>query len=111
MALSRWFDNVKQKIASSLQFNFHNCFFRNLSVLTKNQLTCFFLNDIFTVTFFSQQIADFGLGRAFGIPVRVYTHEIVTLWYEATVWLKRQNVLKNHYMCFYFPGIERQKSC
>lgn len=30
-----------------------------------------------------EQIADFGLGRAFGIPVRVYTHEIVTLWYRA----------------------------
>ncbi|XP_055304907.1 cyclin-dependent kinase 1-like [Sitodiplosis mosellana] len=29
------------------------------------------------------KIADFGLGRAFGIPVRVYTHEIVTLWYRA----------------------------
>lgn len=23
------------------------------------------------------------MGRAFGIPVRVYTHEIVTLWYRA----------------------------
>lgn len=33
--------------------------------------------------FFCFQIADFGLGRAFGIPVRVYTHEIVTLWYRA----------------------------
>lgn len=29
------------------------------------------------------KIADFGLGRTFGIPVRVYTHEIVTLWYRA----------------------------
>ncbi|XP_051172798.1 cyclin-dependent kinase 1 [Leptopilina boulardi] len=29
------------------------------------------------------KIADFGLGRAFGIPVRVYTHEVVTLWYRA----------------------------
>lgn len=29
------------------------------------------------------KVADFGLGRAFGIPVRVYTHEIVTLWYRA----------------------------
>ncbi|XP_071829728.1 cyclin-dependent kinase 1-like [Apostichopus japonicus] len=28
------------------------------------------------------KIADFGLGRAFGVPVRVYTHEIVTLWYR-----------------------------
>jgi cyclin-dependent kinase len=27
--------------------------------------------------------ADFGLARAFGIPVRSYTHEVVTLWYRA----------------------------
>ena len=29
------------------------------------------------------KIADFGLARAFGIPLRSYTHEIVTLWYRA----------------------------
>ncbi|KAJ1795995.1 Cyclin-dependent kinase catalytic subunit [Coemansia sp. RSA 2399] len=29
------------------------------------------------------KIADFGLGRAFGVPLRVYTHEVVTLWYRA----------------------------
>ncbi|XP_046553756.1 cyclin-dependent kinase 1-like [Haliotis rubra] len=29
------------------------------------------------------KLADFGLARAFGIPVRVYTHEVVTLWYRA----------------------------
>lgn len=29
------------------------------------------------------KLADFGLGRAFGIPVRAYTHEVVTLWYRA----------------------------
>ncbi|XP_057313163.1 cyclin-dependent kinase 1-like [Hydractinia symbiolongicarpus] len=28
------------------------------------------------------KLADFGLGRAFGIPVRAYTHEVVTLWYR-----------------------------
>ena len=26
------------------------------------------------------KLADFGLARAFGIPVRTYTHEVVTLW-------------------------------
>jgi len=31
----------------------------------------------------SIKLADFGLARAFGIPVRVYTHEVVTLWYRA----------------------------
>lgn len=29
------------------------------------------------------KVADFGLGRSIGIPVRNYTHEIVTLWYRA----------------------------
>lgn len=31
----------------------------------------------------SIKIADFGLARAFIIPVRAYTHEVVTLWYRA----------------------------
>jgi cyclin-dependent kinase 1 len=29
------------------------------------------------------KLADFGLARALCIPVRVYTHEVVTLWYRA----------------------------
>ena len=29
------------------------------------------------------KLADFGLSRAFGIPIRAYTHEVVTLWYRA----------------------------
>jgi cyclin-dependent kinase len=29
------------------------------------------------------KIADFGLARAFCIPLRAYTHEIVTLWYRS----------------------------
>jgi len=28
-------------------------------------------------------LADFGLARAFSMPLRVYTHEVVTLWYRA----------------------------
>ena len=29
------------------------------------------------------KIADFGLARMFGLPVKDYTHEVVTLWYRA----------------------------
>jgi len=29
------------------------------------------------------KLADFGLARAFGIPVRQFSHEVVTLWYRA----------------------------
>lgn len=31
----------------------------------------------------SIKLADFGLARAFSLPVRAYTHEVVTLWYRA----------------------------
>jgi serine/threonine protein kinase len=29
------------------------------------------------------KIADFGLARGFSVPMRCYTHEVVTLWYRA----------------------------
>lgn len=29
------------------------------------------------------KLADFGLARALGVPLRTYTHEVVTLWYRA----------------------------
>ena len=29
------------------------------------------------------KLADFGLARAFGLPMKTYTHEVVTLWYRA----------------------------
>lgn len=29
------------------------------------------------------KIADFGLARSFGAPVRSYSHEVVTLWYRS----------------------------
>jgi serine/threonine protein kinase len=29
------------------------------------------------------KLADFGLARAFTVPLRQYTHEVVTLWYRA----------------------------
>lgn len=32
---------------------------------------------------FNLKLADFGLARAFSVPVRAYTHEVVTLWYRA----------------------------
>ncbi|CEG64360.1 Putative CMGC/CDK/CDC2 protein kinase [Rhizopus microsporus] len=28
-------------------------------------------------------IADLGLSRAFGVPMRTYTHQVITLWYRA----------------------------
>lgn len=31
----------------------------------------------------NKQLADFGLARSFNMPVKVYTHEVVTLWYRS----------------------------
>lgn len=28
------------------------------------------------------KLCDFGLARGYGIPVKNYTHEVVTLWYR-----------------------------
>lgn len=36
------------------------------------------------------KLADFGLARAFNVPIRTYTHEVVTLWYRAPEILMNQ---------------------
>lgn len=49
-------------------------------------LTCCFVCVILlllSLSFSLLQLADFGLARAFGLPVRTFTHEVVTLWYRA----------------------------
>ncbi|ETI43935.1 CMGC/CDK/CDC2 protein kinase [Phytophthora nicotianae CJ01A1] len=38
------------------------------------------------------KIADFGLARAFSLPIKKYTHEVVTLWYRAPEILLGQEV-------------------
>ena len=44
------------------------------------------------------KLADFGLARAFMIPLRAYTHEVVTLWYRAPEILLGQRK--------YSPGVD-----
>lgn len=29
------------------------------------------------------KLADFGLARSYGLPIKTYTHEVVTLWYRS----------------------------
>lgn len=31
----------------------------------------------------NMKLADFGLARAYSLPIKTYTHEVVTLWYRA----------------------------
>jgi serine/threonine protein kinase len=44
--------------------------------------------NIFNILFFvllkngELKLADFGLARAYGIPVKCYSSEVVTLWYR-----------------------------
>eukprot|EP00928_Gymnodinium_smaydae_P006644 TRINITY_DN12364_c0_g1_i1.p1 TRINITY_DN12364_c0_g1~~TRINITY_DN12364_c0_g1_i1.p1 ORF type:complete len:329 (-),score=76.77 TRINITY_DN12364_c0_g1_i1:107-1093(-) len=40
-------------------------------------------NVLVDVKNFRLVLADFGLARAFSAPLKVYTHEVVTLWYRA----------------------------
>jgi len=35
------------------------------------------------------KLADFGLARAFGIPVNTFSNEVVTLWYRGIVILRK----------------------
>ena len=37
------------------------------------------------------KIADFGLARTFDLPLKTYTHEVVTIWYRAPEILLGQN--------------------
>ena len=47
------------------------------------------------------KLADFGLARAFGIPVRSYSHEVVTLW-----WVRRQGPHRQFPPCVCRPGAD-----
>jgi serine/threonine protein kinase len=51
------------------------------------------LVDVATGTF---KLADFGLARAFSLPLKVYTHEVVTLWYRPPEILMGQNKYGTH---------------
>jgi serine/threonine protein kinase len=48
------------------------------------------------------KIADFGLARAFQLPIRTYTHEVVTLWYRAPEILLGQRQYACPGMRFFF---------
>ena len=41
---------------------------------------------------YNVKIADFGLARTFNLPLKTYTHEVVTLWYRAPEILLGQKV-------------------
>ncbi len=46
------------------------------------------------------KIADFGLARAFGVPIKTLTHEVETLWYRAPEILMGKKYLYTYiYIC------------
>uniref|UniRef100_A0A1I8BAW6 Protein kinase domain-containing protein n=1 Tax=Meloidogyne hapla TaxID=6305 RepID=A0A1I8BAW6_MELHA len=87
MDLKRYMDNVaegtmeKQLVKSFLyQMCQAMCFCHQRRVLHRDLKPQNLLVDPETHTI---KLADFGLARAVGIPIRAYTHEVVTLWYRA----------------------------
>jgi cyclin-dependent kinase 1 len=53
------------------------------------------------------KIADFGLARAFGIPVRVYTHEVVTV--SNALCLVSYCIYAEHASTHFSSGTERRR--
>ena len=43
------------------------------------------------------KLADFGLARAFGIPIKTLTHEVETLWYRAPEILMGKSIRNNFF--------------
>ncbi len=41
------------------------------------------------------KLGDFGLARVYGVPIREYTHEVVTLWYRAPEILLGIKIINN----------------
>lgn len=44
------------------------------------------------------KVADFGLGRTFGIPLRVYTHEVLTKY---ILYVKYKLEINHYFLCIF----------
>jgi len=75
-------DRLEESIMKSFLFQIAQgmCFCHQRRILHRDLKPQNLLVDVNTNTI---KLADFGLARAIGIPVRAYTHEVVTLWYRA----------------------------
>ena len=51
------------------------------------------------------KLADFGLARAMSIPVRAYTHEVITMWYRPPEILLGQKVSHSLVLNIYLYNI------
>ncbi|KAI6192462.1 Kinase domain protein [Aphelenchoides fujianensis] len=74
-------DRLEQSILKSFLYQICQgmCYCHQRRVLHRDLKPQNLLVDVATNTI---KLADFGLARAIGIPVRALTHEVVTLWYR-----------------------------
>uniref|UniRef100_T1IBI5 cyclin-dependent kinase n=1 Tax=Rhodnius prolixus TaxID=13249 RepID=T1IBI5_RHOPR len=85
--LKKYFDSLNGEIDPDIVKSFMYQLLRGLAFCHKSKYCSFreYLSDTFCVLFFNNgelKLADFGLARAFGIPVKCYSAEVVTLWYR-----------------------------
>lgn len=82
--LKKYFDNLNGEIDPDVVRSFQYQLLRGLEYCHKNNVLHRDLKpqNLLINKTGELKLADFGLARAFGIPVRCYSAEVVTLWYR-----------------------------
>lgn len=82
--LKKYFDNLNGEIDPDIVRSFQHQLLKGLEYCHKNNVLHRDLKpqNLLINKNGELKLADFGLARAFGIPVRCYSAEVVTLWYR-----------------------------